>query len=376
MISDNNIQEEMMSARKIATALVLGMVLAVCGCRSTGKNNSAENLKFNRLFCWNFTNNEKDAARFAEAGVTDVLVHNKKQYDLAVKYGITPYWRCFIPTGPYTQVMTPEETRHYNYINGKDLDKKMPYRDRQNVIHARRREVNHRYGGEPVTKIDTLNNQSIACFTSDEGLVLTRKKLDKLMKDAPSGAAGMFLDYLGYMNHQGCCCEKCLSKYRKYLSDRKLKDTPENRTVFYREKLVEYYNAVIDYIKGKHPDYKIAVHVYPDFRNDPLYGNRIKADYCGQTVSWYFKFDEAKIRRYTKYVLEHARDHHPFAEGIPFIGLSTDKSNSLCFKTPEEVDHDLRTILSAGGRTVMVCNGRSIIEDGYFEVFKKYCGRK
>ena len=35
-------------------------------------------------------------------------------------------------------------------------------------------------------------------------------------------------------------------------------------------------------------------------------------------------------------------------EVIPFIGLSTDKTSSLGFKMPAEVEHDLRTILVVG----------------------------
>ena len=365
-----------MSFSKSLLGVLLPGIILFSGCHVTDRPEEVSNAKFGRLFCWNFTNDEKDAAKFAEAGVTDILVNNRKQYDLAEKYGMTPYWQCFRPAGPHPQVMTQEETRHHDYINGKDLDRKIPYRERMKTIHSRRREVKHRHGGEPVAAIDTLNYHNLPCFSCDKDLILTREKLDQLMKDAPSGAAGMYLDYFGYTNHQGCYCEKCLAKYHKYLSDRKLANTPENQTAFYREKLVEYYNDVIDYIKSRHPEYKIVIHVYPDFRNDPLYGNRIKADYCGQTVSWYFKFDEAKIIKYTKYVLAHARDYHPFAEGIPFIGLSANKNDSLGSKTPEEVESDLRTILAAGGRTVMVCDSRYIIKPGYFEVFKKYCGRK
>ena len=186
----------------------------------------------------------------------------------------------------------------------------------------------------------------------------------------------MFLDYIGYTNYQGCYCKDCLAKYRKYLIKHKLKDTPENKTAFYREKLVEYYNKVIDYIKSRRPDFKIVVHIYPVFKNDPLYGNRTKADYCGQTVSWYFKWDERKIKKYTAFVLDHARDYYSFAEGIPFIGLSADKTSSLGYKTPEEVEHDLQTVLAAGSRTVMVCDGRVLLQDGYYEVFRKYCGKE
>ena len=361
-------------AMKFGLAVFAVFALALGGCR-TAEQNTTGNMKFVRLFSWGVPFNESVAERYSAAGVTDILVNNRKQYDFAVKYGMKPYWKCFLPAGPYTQVMTPEETKYHDYIKGKDLDSKLPRAERMKILHRRRIEKQHRYGGESVVDTDVISSD-IACFISDEGLALSRKKLDKMMADAPDGVAGMFLDFLGYMNQRGCYCEKCLAKYRKYLAENKLKDTPENRTVFYREKLAEYYNKIIDYIKSRHPDYKIAVHVYPDFREDHLYGNRTKADYCGQTVSWYFKFDERKIREYTQFVVKHAKDHFPNAEGLPFIGLSTDKNHSLGYKTPAEVEHDLQTILKAGGRTVMVCNGHAIIEPGYFEVFRKYCGRK
>ena len=364
----------MKKSSKFGWGVLLVFALLTGGCRTVDQNASG-NQKFERLFSWGSPTSEAAAKRYAAAGVTDIVVHNRKQFDLAVKYGMTPYWKCFTPAGSHRQVMTPEEEKLQAYLAGKDLDPKMPRAERMKILHKRRIEKQHRYGGEPVKEIDVICS-NIACFISDEDLALSRQKLDQMMADAPDGVAGMYLDYFGYMNNRGCYCEKCLVKYRKYLAENKLQDTPGNRTVFYREKLAEYYNKVIDYIKSRHPDYKIAVHIYPDFRNDHLYGNRTKADYCGQTVSWYFKFDEPKIREYTQFVVKHAKDHFPNAEGLPFIGLSTDKNHSLGYKTPAEVEHDLRTILKAGGRTVMVCNGHDILKPGYFEVFRKYCGRK
>ena len=360
--------------RKLELVFFLGLALLSGGCL-TSENTSAENRKFDRLFCWGRPTSDAVARQYAAAGVTDIVTGNRKQYDLARKYGMKAYWGCFTPAGPHRQVMSPEEEKLHAYLSGKDLDPKMPYAERRKILHRRRVEKQHRYGGEPVRDIDVICT-GIACFISDDDLMLTRKKLDRMLDNAPADAAGMFLDYLGYMNLRGCYCEKCLVKYRKYLTERKLADTQENRTAFYREKLADYYNNVIGYIKSRRPGFKIAVRIYPDFRNDHLYGNRTSADYCGQTVSWYFKFDEAKIRKYTKYVLEHAKDHFPNAEGLPFIGLSADKNHSLGYKTPAEIEHDLRTILSAGGRTVMVCNGHDILKPGYFEVFRKYCGRK
>ena len=367
-----------MVKKNLFLILFCGTFLLLNGCQSTSRTVSSEKMKFQRFFCsCGGLDNEQTIARYASAGVTDIVVRNRKQYDWALKYGMTPYWKSFTPPiGPHPQVMTEEETKHNDYINGKDLNPKLSAAERTKLLDQRRIEKQHRYGGAPVTEIDTLNAVILSCFLSDDDLALARKRIDQIMKNAPPNAAGMFLDYIGYMNHRGCYCKNCLAKYRQYLADRKLKDTPENKTAFYREKLVEYYNGVIDYIKSKHPDYKIIVHIYPDFRDDPLFGNRTKADYCGQTVSWYFKWDEKKIRKYTEYVLKHAKDHYPSVEGIPFIGVNEDKNSSLAHKTPAEVEQELRIILKSGSRTVMVHNWTAILEPGYYEIFKKYCGKE
>ena len=47
----------------------------------------------------------------------------------------------------------------------------------------------------------------------------------------------------------------------------------------------------------------------------------------------------------------------------------------LAYKSPEQLEAELRVILAVGGRTLMVCNGHDMIKPGYFEVFRKYCGK-
>ena len=330
--------------------------------------------KITRVFCWGYPVSDEAAKRYAEAGVTDMTVRNRKEYDLAVKYGITPYCSCFFAVGPHRQQMTPEEEAYTAYINGHDLAADLPRAEKLNIIHRRRTEKKHRWGGEMETELDTLRCD-IPCFGCDTDLALAKKSIDGILSRAVPGVKGIYLDYIGYTNHRGCYCAGCLERLRRYLAGRKLADTPENRDAFYRDELVSYYNRVIRYIRSRRPDFKAVVHLYPDFRPDPLFGNRVDADFCGQTVAWYFKWPEEKIARYTRYVVEHAKDHHPGAEGIPFLGVNSSRNTSLGFKTPEEVEAELRTIIGASGRMLMVCNGPVMIEPGYFEVFKKYCGR-
>jgi hypothetical protein len=116
---------------------------------------------------------DETARKFSEIGVTDMRVYNKKQLKLALKYGITPYCGTFTPRGKHRQVMAPAEEKHFAYINGLDL-KNMKRADKKAEIDRRRIKMRHRYGGEPVAALDTLNSARIACFNSDENYELSK----------------------------------------------------------------------------------------------------------------------------------------------------------------------------------------------------------
>ena len=346
-------------------------LMAASGCCCVGKNEP----KIGRIFLWGTLKSEADTAKYAAAGVTDIQVRTPKSMEWAVKYGITPYCGCFSPAGPHVQVMTPQETQYHNYINGYDLPKKMLPKKRAAVIDARRREKDHRYGGNRVHPLDTINTRSIPCFGSDNDLILTKRKIDNILKRAIPGVKGMYLDYIGYTNHRGCYCAGCLERYQQYLKAKNLPDTPENKDAFYRDQLVKYYNDVVAYIKSRRPDFKIVAHFYPDFEPDPWYANQTMVDFTGQTVSWYFKWQEKDIADAVRNILKEGKRFNPDGEAIPFIGLSSNPRSSLGYKTPEDVERELKTLLAAGARTVMVCSGAPVIQPGYFEVFKKYCGK-
>ena len=180
--------------------LLTTLIMLFTGCKTMEKNASMENMKFERLFSWGPPTNEETAEKYVQAGVTDIIVYSEKQLELATKHGMRGYWTCFTPEGPHFQVMNEEETRHFNYINGKDLDPAMPRDERLKITSMRKGEKNHRYGGEMVTDIDTLNDAEIKCFISDDDLALTRQKLDRILSTAPDGISGIYMDYIGYMN--------------------------------------------------------------------------------------------------------------------------------------------------------------------------------
>lgn len=352
---------------------ILMLLFLLCGCTVTtpGKNEQ----KFVRIFNWGLLKNEECARRYHLAGVTDIRVRNKKELALAKKYGMIPYYGCFTPAGPHRQVLSPEEEKFHNYINGFDLPPSVSRTERRKIIHRRRIEKNHRFGGESSTPYDTVNVKSIYCFISDKDLRLSKAKIDKILDKALPGVRGIYFDYLGYTNHRGCYCKNCLALYREYLKKQRLSDSEENRGKFYREQLVKYYCDMVKYVKSRRPDFKVVAHFYTDFKYDPFYGNRTSVDFGGHTVAWYFKAPLPEIIRNTKKIIAEEKLFHPHIMSIPFLGLNTDPDSALGYKTPAETDAELRAILSAGGRTLMVCNGSAMIEPGYFEVFRKYSGR-
>ena len=344
-------------------------VLLVSGCTTF----SARQPKFERVFCWGVANSEENTRKYAEIGVTDIMVITQKHYDLAVKYGMTPYRGTFTPAGPYPQVISKEEAEYKDYISGKDLDKKLPKEERAKITTQRRLEKGYRYGGEPDNGAMNVMTFDTPCFNSDKNYALSKKKIDELLATAIPGVKGIFFDGIGYTNQHGCYCEKCLRDYKKYIADNKLPDTQASKDLFYRELLVNYFNAMIDYVKEKRPDFKVVAHYWPVFQPDPLFANRTKVDYCGQTVAWYFQWPLDKVAKYTKYVLKHEKKYHANSEGIAFVGLNASQGKALAYKSPEQLEAELKVILAVGGRTLMVCNGADMIKPGYYEVFRKYC---
>ncbi|MDD4017881.1 MAG: hypothetical protein PHV28_08030 [Kiritimatiellae bacterium] len=348
------------------------LVVLLAGATAHAQMSASEPPKrFNRVFSWGRLTDEDTARRFSRIGVTDIQVANNEQLALARKYGMIPYCGTFTPRGPHGQAMSSEEEKHFAYINGLDL-KGRPSSEKNAEIDKRRLERKHRYGGEPVASLDTINSVRIPCFGSDVDYTLSRKSIDAICSRV-DGVQGIFFDYIGYSNFKGCYCEQCLAAYKAYLTEKGLEDTAKHKNEFYRDRLVTYCNDMIGYVKSQHPDFKVVIHVYPTFLPEPLYGNRLKADFCGQTVAWYFPWDAVKIRQYTRVTVMEQDKYFTGARGVPFVGLNR-RPGSLWVKDAATLDSELRTILASGGDTLMVCNGNDMIEPGIDKVFATYCG--
>ena len=248
---------------------VLSIFFSAADLSAAGKELSAG---FSRVFCWGRLTDEKTALQLRAAGVTDIPVYDRQQYELAVKHGITPYYGVFLPCGPHPQGLTAAELEYQRHIAAADCPGTA--KERYPEASRRRISVNYQYGGEPAGDGVEVLVSDIACFRSDENLELTRRRLDELMAPGWPEVKGIFLDFIGYVNYRSCECEKCRRDYREYLRKNRLEHSQEQKDAFFRDALVNYYDQVIELVKRRRADFKVVIHCYPAFLPEPLYGNR------------------------------------------------------------------------------------------------------
>ena len=210
----------------------------------------------------------------------------------------------------------------------------------------------------------------ITCFLGEVALEKSKARIDKTLAENPS-VDGIALDYIGYVNLHSCECEDCKARLAAWLKANGRAENEESRNLFFRGQLVEYINALVDHAKGVRPGIKVAMHLYPAFRPDPLYGKDLKADYIEETVAWYFQWPDEKISDYTRKIL--SAPHLPGSASIPFVGLNASQTSALAYKSPERLEAELKLILAAGGHQLAVCNGRDMVKPGYREVFQRHC---
>lgn len=339
--------------------------------------------KFTRLFVWGSITNEATARAAKEIGVTDISVNPRKpeQVALAHKYGFNTY-AGFGPNGDHPQKMTPEETALQDRLNGRDIliptnatrAEKMALQEKR---HEFRNQSKTSWGGEPspdAVQGDVLM-QSIMCFAGDSAYEKSRAVLKSLCETG--GIDGISFDYIGYANFKGCYCDTCLELYRRYLADNDVPDNENSKNAFYLKQLVDYCNAMTDYIKSLRPDFKIMAHLYPVFLPEPLYGNRLKVDYCGQTAAWYILWPPDKIRAYSKIIAGEQNRYFPNVRGVPFIGYyDSSKLPQFPYKSAERVELELNAILDGGADSLMLCSGNDVLANPEIAaIFRKYCSR-
>ena len=180
----------------------------------------------------------------------------------------------------------------------------------------------YQYGGEPVHGIEVLE-APLLCFHHPEVRPFFEEQIRDLLR--VPGLRGIAMDFFGYRNYRCCRCPTSMKAFEAW--HRQHPDLPRDKALdrFSLETLVDFVNALARYTRSVAAEAKVTCHVYPVFLPEPLYGNRLDVDFCGQTAAWYFEpfWSYEKIRAYTRVICGEEKKYFSRAEGVAMIGVYT-----------------------------------------------------
>lgn len=270
--------------------------------------------------------------------------------------GLVNLWKKQYPqqSVPW-QVMSAEEEAALRFISAGNNRYLIPYQ----------------FGGEPVLAHEVLI-YPIICLSSPEAQKLFEPVIDGLA--TVPGLAGVSFDGFGYQNYHRCYCDRCTGLLAAYQQAHPDLPPAEAANTFFRDLLVDYINTLADYVRSRRPDFKTSIHLWPVFAPQPLYGNRLKVDECGQTAAWYTLWPVEKIADYSRRIVGEAKKYHPRQEGVGMIGYY-DRPGQFPVKDAARIDLEIKTMLANGCRHLQVCSTLDVVKNqAIAEVFRKYFG--
>ena len=334
--------------------------------------------RFIRLTGWGGGKPEAICPKAAEIGFNEIIVWNRDPdylhhlIEVTRRYGLDIYasvhlndvkgWKKRHPDiPPPLQVMSAEENAALKRLEADKRPGKGEYQ----------------FGGEPLPDHREVLLSEMLCFHRPEVVAFFKEEIKDAL--AVKGLKGIAFDFFGYRNYRCCRCEYSMKLFRQYRKEHPALAAEQALNKFSLDTLVAFYNELADYARSINPGVKVATHVYPVFLPEPLYGNRLNVDYCGQTAAWYFYpfWSPDKIRRYAYVISAEAKKYHPNAEGVALIGIHTRPQRLGPVKTPERIARELQAILDGGCTRVQVCSMNDVLRDEKIAaVFKRFFGRK
>ncbi len=223
---------------------------------------------------------------------------------------------------------------------------------------------------------EVLPNQML-CMRDPRTAEFLRAEIRDLL--AVKGLRGIAFDYIGFRNYRCCRCDRCEESFRVW---RKAhpgapQDDGGARKAFSLRTLVGFNNELAGYIRSIAPGAKIVTHVYPVFLPEPLYGNRLDVDVCGQTAAWISDplWPKERIRQYADAIFGEEKAYCPNAEGsalVCFFG----RGPGMPERTPARLAMELQTILDVGGDRVQLCSLKHLLADeAAAAVFRRFLKR-
>lgn len=213
----------------------------------------------------------------------------------------------------------------------------------------------YQHGGEPLGGAagKEIRQMALPCFRHPYVLEKFREKIRLCVN---RGYSGIAFDWIGYKNLHGCYCEHCKRLLKKTAPPGMSPQEAANR--FQEETLTKFYKDICDYAhsyaKSMSRTVKTTCHVYPAFLPNNLYGNKLPVDYCGQTVSWFFKphWNFEKIERYTRHVVANESLYHQHSTGAPFIAFYGKGEFAGHVKSADRIRKEIQIIKKSGARAI------------------------
>jgi hypothetical protein len=224
------------------------------------------------------------------------------------------------------------------------------------------RKGGYQFGGEPLPGRHEVLLSPLLCFHLPEVAEYSRKCIREML-DACPALTGVAFDYFGYQNYHCCRCPRSEELFRAFREAHAGLGEDEALKRFSLDSLVKFTNDLADFVREVRPQAKVAIHVYPVFQPEPLYGNRLDVDYCCQTVAWFFEpyWSLEKVERYTRTVVREQNRYHRRQHGIPFVGVYIGRESAD--KPPERLAQELRTIHRVAGNTSLsVCTFNDLVK--------------
>ncbi len=303
---------------------------------------------------------ERGMQRAAEVGFKELYLNYgsgdtfRQQVEAGQRHGVAVYgivsptqsslgklWKARFPEVPFPeQVLTPEQE------------------SAARLIAAGENRTPYQWGGEPLLEHEVLL-YPIVCPNNPQARRLLKERVAEIL--STPGVAGVALDGFGYRNFFRCHCEGCVNGLARFAAERPELQGPEAEVAYFRDVLVGWINELAAHARACRADARTSIHIWPAFMPEPLYGNRLDVDACGQTAAWYTLWPQEKIARYSRIIMGEAKRYHSRPEGVAMLGYYN-KPGVFPEKDAARVEMELRTLLENGCHEIQVCGTRDVVE--------------
>ena len=199
----------------------------------------------------------------------------------------------------------------------------------------------------------TVEEKPLLCFEDPSSREVLRDRVSRALEVAD----GVSFDGFGFGNRYACHCPRCEEIRRGATATNADLSEAEVVARMSEESLVDICGTLYDHAKSENPEAIVMNHVWPPFRPNLHYGNRLRLDYCSQTISWFYR-PSWSLQRVEFEASELARlEDRNVNAFVPFIGLFDDPH---LVRSVARISKELEIAKTFGGGHLVFCNLKSL----------------